>query len=437
MQSTSMDLDNGSNSNVTRKGRGFGTGPQRPGPNRGRSLPYTKQRPVGVPDGPWKHDKSDLFEPDSSVYTPKLARAPADVSPSLRPFGSATPALTRALSDSAADRAVPQARQAAPPTGPKGLMQRLGIKGSSSEAQDRQRRDEERRARLEQQKQEKARADAARREAAARKKAEEDREVQLGIAQQEDMGFVVQVEGLVYGTSAEDVQTAFGAYGETSFCFIVNEQSAREGDALIARLTFKIYDDAVTACNKLNGAIADGRPLKVEQVSRTPIPPPIAAVLGAAPARNGGGIPTGPRADRKPVAAPVAPAPVSRTMYADEVEAVDPRLAPPIIDITGDDVDMEVDSAPKIPTGPRRGVQNQGGGRGRNARGGGGGGGGRGAPLFASAAQQQQVKSAPSLLGRLGQAPSQAGAGAGGRGQGGRGAGKGAPATGSLLARLG
>lgn len=87
-------------------------------------------------------------------------------------------------------------------------MQRLGIKGSSSEAQDRQRRDEERRARLEQQKAERARADAAKREAAARKKAEEDRERQLSIAQQEDMGFVVQVEGLVYGTSAEDVQVS-------------------------------------------------------------------------------------------------------------------------------------------------------------------------------------------------------------------------------------
>lgn len=88
------------------------------------------------------------------------------------------------------------------------MLQRLGIKGSSSEAQDRQRRDEERRARLEQQKAEKARGDAARKEAAARRKAEEDRERQLQIAQQEDKGFVVQVEGLVYGTSAEDVQAS-------------------------------------------------------------------------------------------------------------------------------------------------------------------------------------------------------------------------------------
>jgi hypothetical protein len=129
-------------------------------------------------------------------------------------------------------------------------------------------------------------------------------------------------------------------------------------------------------------------------------------------------------------------------MYADEVEAVDPRYAPAVIDITSDDVDMDVDSGAstpqQIPTGPRRGVP---GARGRNGRGGGGA--GRGGSLFASAPQQQQQQQQQqakpmSLLGRLGQAPSQAG-GQRGKGQGGgRGGGKGAaPTPGSLLARLG
>lgn len=126
----------------------------------------------------------------------------------------------------------------------------------------------------------------------------------------------------------------------------------------------------------------------------------------------------------------------SRKMYADEVEAVDPRYAPVVIDITGDDIEMDVDSSgastPQIPTGPRRGAP---GGRGRNAR---AVGVGRRGSLFAPAPQQQQQQVKPtSLLGRMGQAPSQAGA-QGGRGQAGRGGGKGnAPTPGSLLARMG
>lgn len=80
------------------------------------------------------------------------------------------------------------------------------VKGLGSEAQERQRREAERRKRLEEQRLAKLKADAERRAAEVRRQAEEDRAMQSKIAQQEERGHVVQVEGLVYGTSAEDVQ---------------------------------------------------------------------------------------------------------------------------------------------------------------------------------------------------------------------------------------
>jgi uncharacterized protein YggL (DUF469 family) len=41
-----------------------------------------------------------------------------------------------------------------------------------------------------------------------RKELEKEREEKLKIAEFEETGFVVQVEGLVYGTSGEDVQVS-------------------------------------------------------------------------------------------------------------------------------------------------------------------------------------------------------------------------------------
>lgn len=47
------------------------------------------------------------------------------------------------------------------------------------------------------------------------------------------------------------LQTAFGQYGATLHCFIVNEAELKETDELIARLTFERHADAVEACAKL------------------------------------------------------------------------------------------------------------------------------------------------------------------------------------------
>lgn len=103
-------------------------------------------------------------------------------------------------------------------------------------------------------------------------------------------------------------------------------------------------------------------------------------------------------------------------MYADDIEQVNPRLAPS----DGMDVDMADDTppAPAVPTGP---AALRGGGRfgGRGGRGGGRGG-------FQNFHQQQpqQQQQPQSLLSRFGAAPVQAPGGGGKSG-------------GSLLARLG
>lgn len=47
------------------------------------------------------------------------------------------------------------------------------------------------------------------------------------------------------------MQTAFSAYGDTSYCFVVNEVTATEEDDLIARLVFERKKDAEQACQKL------------------------------------------------------------------------------------------------------------------------------------------------------------------------------------------
>lgn len=47
------------------------------------------------------------------------------------------------------------------------------------------------------------------------------------------------------------MQTAFGQYGVTTFCFIVNEDTATEADELVARLVFERRVEADSAVSKL------------------------------------------------------------------------------------------------------------------------------------------------------------------------------------------
>ncbi|GAA5909065.1 RNA recognition motif domain-containing protein [Sporobolomyces salmoneus] len=325
-------------------------------------------------NGKWQND---LFETTSDLYNPTInvshvasiiPGAKPVASASLRPFGDATPAPQRLISTASnpvpSSSALP-ANQSAPPAND--LISRVGIKGSSNRQAQSEQEDKER---LRVLRAEKVKLERERREQLRlRKELEQDREEKFKIAEFEETGFVVQVEGLVYGTSAEDVQTAFASYGEIKHCFIVNEKSAREGDILIARITFSRHDDAKTACHKLDGAIADGRPLKVQNVPRSPFPPalpplpPILASSSSAPASPS--LPSGPRGGNAgrgrgrarmgpaTIAPPVVPAPAPSKMRADMIDEVY-NSQPPVAAVTMASESMDVDMS-DVPSGPRRG----------------------------------------------------------------------------------
>ncbi|BGP28766.1 hypothetical protein JCM10296v2_000502 [Rhodotorula toruloides] len=399
-----------------------GAGGGRPGPQRvnsagGRANPYSRPPPAApAADGKWQHD---LFGANSDLYNPSInfsairAKLPAqqETSPSLRPFGAATPAA--------------QPVSSAPVTTAQQGGAALGIKGSNAAAQ----REAARRANLERMAAQKERAELIRQ----RKELEKERQEKVKIAKEEDLGFVVQVDGLVAGTSAEDVQTAFGSYGEIRFCFIVDPAASE----LSARLTFTRYDDAAAACSKLDGAIADGRPLSVKQTSRTPMPPPlpplpkhsVGPVLVSTPSATGAaaGVPTGPRSQRRAQPAQVQteiPVELPSKMYADQIEAAERAAAAAAAAQNGGngmDVDMADSSA--IQAGAR--------GRGTVPR-------GRGpvhAPGVVAATQQRQQQQINPLAARLGvNVPSGPAAM---RQQGANGRVQGATAAGSLAARLG
>ncbi|GAA6059875.1 hypothetical protein JCM10212_007080 [Sporobolomyces blumeae] len=465
----------------------------RPGPHRGNSAsrPTPYQRPstgqAPAADGKWQHD---LFGAGSNLYRPAInvdhlrkvipGAQPVE-SASLRPFGAATPAPQRLITTSNDSLASASASASAPATttspfaaaatqsagGDKTsatLATRMGIKGVSNEAQERARAQKAERLKLERERRELLRA---------RKALEKERLELVKIAEQEETGFVVQVEGLIYGTSGEDVQTAFGSYGEIKFCYVVNEKTAKESDELTARLTFSRHEDAATACHKLDGAIADGRPLRVRQVPRSPFPPalpPLPASISSSSAPSSPALspvagrgtrpstrPRGaaPRNAAPQAAAPPPPPPIPSKMYADEIESSYAPVASasgyPALGSTAaaqgssDAMDVEMDDAPAIPTGPRHGTA-AGRARGRG-RGGPGGAATRavGPGVVAPPALLRPLPSqpAPSLLARVGGAGGNGGVpSAAGRGKGKPGAapslaqrlsGGGAP---SLLSRL-
>ncbi|GAA5838479.1 hypothetical protein JCM9279_003256 [Rhodotorula babjevae] len=390
----------GSSSGTTRGGRGGRPAPQRTNSAGSRSAPYSRPPPppATAADGKWQHDlfgeKSDLYRPSINSAA-LLARAGVDTttSASLRPFGTATPAAQPILH--------------APSSGPQlGAVntRAMGIKGQNAAQQQRQAEIAAR----------KERAEAARQ----RKLLEDQRQKTLAIAQHEQQGFVVQVEGLVSGTSAEDVQAAFGAYGEIVYCFVPDPDAAD----LVARLTFSRHADAADACSKLDGAIADGRPLSVKQVDRTPVPPalpplappklqpstlPFPATSAAAAAASSGpfaGVPTGPRSQRRQPAPAPTPAPqqahtaipaaAPSKMYADQVEEAQHEALG-----GGESMDVDMAPAPGAVSAPAAG-------RGAGARGGRGGRAGGG---HAAHQQQQQQQAALSLAARLSGAGQQKG----------------------------
>lgn len=81
-------------------------------------------------------------------------------------------------------------------------------------------------------------------------------------------GNVVQVDGLVQGTTAEDVRAIFKACGH-----VVNAEKHRnpsaEAGTVSIRVTYKTAEEAKTAVKKFDGQSADGRQLKVQIVGIT------------------------------------------------------------------------------------------------------------------------------------------------------------------------
>ncbi|GAA5960090.1 hypothetical protein JCM8115_004531 [Rhodotorula mucilaginosa] len=320
-----------------RTSRGGSTGALRTSAGHGaaRTQPYgrpsasTSTSTSNASDGKWQHD---LFGQDSDLYNPSInfssfsKRVPGwdEVSPSLRPFGPNTPAaqalIVTPTGQVTSYNPNAQLATAQVPTGPA-----IGIKGTNAAAANSVRKQQQR-----------DRAELVRQ----RKELEKQRQETVKIAKEEELGFVVEVAGLVAGTSAEDVQTAFGAYGEIRFCFIVDPKASD----LVARLTFTRHDDAAAACSKLDGAIADGRPLRVKQATRTPMPPPLppmpkVASSASTPMLDLTGSPTPVVVAQPAVVAP--PAPRSK-MYADKIEAAQAQafvaVAAPVV--ASMDIDM-------------------------------------------------------------------------------------------------
>lgn len=423
--------------------------------------PSTQRPPPAAPaaDGKWQHD---LFGASSDLYNPSInfsairAKLPAqqETSPSLRPFGVATPAAQPVLSAPTAPVATVQQGGAA-----------LGIKGSNAAAQ----REAARRANLERMAAQKERAELIRQ----RKELEKERQEKVNIAKEEDLGFVVQVDGLVAGTSAEDVQvrtrnTACRDGADLSSGRPPLARTARSGSASSstrppansppaspspattmqpprAQSSSALSSACVIALERRltylhrSGAIADGRPLSVKQTSRTPMPPPlpplpkhsVGPALVSTPSATGAaaGVPTGPRSQRRAQPAQVQTAipvePPSK-MYADQIEAAERAAAAAAAAAAqngGNGMDIDMEDSMAIPAGAR--------GRGAIPR-------GRGpvyAPGAGAAMQQRQQQPINPLAARLGvNIPSGPAAM---RQQGANGRAQGAPAAGSLAARLG
>jgi hypothetical protein len=171
-------------------------------PQRG-SEPIKK---TAVPTtGMWQHDlfpsSSNLYAPTLNMAAPALSNLSPRVSPSLRPFGASTPILHPNGLPTRSEAAAPKAkvlaeRLALPiPTGPRSNGPSLDVRGAREATkakfmEDQRRKEEEKR----------------RKEENLLSKEEYDR-VKM-VAGEEERGFVVQVAGLVFGTSAEDVQVS-------------------------------------------------------------------------------------------------------------------------------------------------------------------------------------------------------------------------------------
>jgi len=129
-------------------------------------------------------------------------------------------------------------------------------------------------------------------------------------------GNLIEVKGLVAGTTADDVEAIFKRCGPIVKSYV---QSPGPTDGSVAvRLVFKEEKDALSAVRKFNGETADGRTLVVRSVGGQPVN--LAARLDVGPAKDGS------------VDALITPSSTSK-LRSDDIMAQDSRaqvlLAPP------------------------------------------------------------------------------------------------------------
>jgi len=96
-------------------------------------------------------------------------------------------------------------------------------------------------------------------------------------------GNLIEVKGLVAGTTADDVEAIFKRCGPIVKGYV---QSPGPTDgSVVVRLVFKEEKDALSAVKKFNGETADGRTLIVKSVGGQPVN--LAARLDTGPSKDG------------------------------------------------------------------------------------------------------------------------------------------------------
>jgi RNA recognition motif-containing protein len=86
------------------------------------------------------------------------------------------------------------------------------------------------------------------------------------------MGTRLYVGNLSYDATADSVRAVFSAHGDVNDVHIVIDRDTGRPRGF-AFVTMGTAEQASTAANKMNGALIDGRPLRVNEAQRLPLGP--------------------------------------------------------------------------------------------------------------------------------------------------------------------
>lgn len=254
-------------------------------------------------DGKWEHD---LFGAQSDLYSPQLNTSfgKAKRSANGGVFGKALDGISSSSLHARASTKSP------PPKNPSGdLFGRFGLEspasaaspassrpfspsnvdGTAKEREERLRKKAEWEAQVREQDNQKRLARQQDRERELKEQAEQRRreellrqeelELQLPrrqleeqeqlLRQKSSQATIVVIENLVDGTTPEDVKAALGDFGEILTCTVLESN----GDTVTMRLEFTNKGEAQNAVSQLNGALADGKTLRLTIQERPAAPP--------------------------------------------------------------------------------------------------------------------------------------------------------------------